>query len=133
MNIAVASKVKHAGLWRSMRASGCPIISTWIDDASIPKASRDINDLWRRSINEAAYCDAFIIYRELDDTLEGALIELGAALARGTPVFAVGLRDLGVAKYNRIRHFDDLDSAMQAATSKGAALPVNDGQIGGAK
>ena len=114
MSIYVASKTKHADLWKAMRAAGYPINSTWIDEAGVGE-TLDFNDLWTRCINEAAYCDALVVYREPDDVLKGAWVELGAALSHDRPVMAVGLRDFTIAKYDAIQHFDHINSAMMAA------------------
>jgi hypothetical protein len=112
--IYIASKTRHAGRWLALRAAGHPIISTWIDEAGIG-ASADLDDLWQRCISEAALCAVLIVYREPEDTLKGAWVEIGAALVRGTPVFAVGLRDYTIAKYHRVRHFDTVEEAFDVA------------------
>ena len=87
--IYVASHTKHARMWRSLRASGYPIISTWIDEAGEGE-SEDLEDLAVRCVNEAMDADYVILYSAKGDTLRGALIEAGAALAAGKLVFAVG-------------------------------------------
>jgi hypothetical protein len=87
--IYVASKTYHAAIWRNFRAQGQPIISTWIDEAG-PGESRDRADLWRRCIAEASRCWALILFAEDGETLKGALLETGAALAHGRPVILFG-------------------------------------------
>lgn len=49
----------------------------------------DFADLWTRCVNEAASADALILYAMPDDHLKGALVEVGAALARQVPVYIV--------------------------------------------
>lgn len=114
--IYIASKTRHADRWLTLRAAGAPIISTWIDEAGEGQ-SADLNNLWQRCISEAATCAVMIVYREPEDTLKGAWVEMGAAMAFGTPVFAVGLRDYTIAKYDRVRHFDTIEEAFKAAIS----------------
>lgn len=113
--VYVASKVKHAEMWKDLRAfARDPIISTWIDEAGEGETS-DFADLWRRCVFEASHAGALIIYRRPDEVLKGAWIELGAALASGVPVFAVGIEEFTVAKDSRIQHFDRLHEARHAA------------------
>jgi hypothetical protein len=113
--IYIASKTKHADRWRFLRDKvGEPIISTWIDEAGEGE-STDLNDLWRRCLSEAANCALLLLYREPDDVLKGGWIELGAALANGVPVFAVGIEEYTVAKHKGIRHFPDMKSAIAEA------------------
>lgn len=109
--IYVASKTKHADRWRAWRSAGLPIISTWIDEAG-PGESADLSDLWIRCIREASECELLVCYREADDVLKGAFIELGAALANGREVWAVGLSGFTVAHHPGIRHFDTLDALL---------------------
>lgn len=87
--IYLASKTAHAARWRQLRASGAPIISTWIDEAGAGE-SKCLADLWLRCVDEAAGATCVIVYREPGEVLKGAFIEAGAALAVGTPVYAVG-------------------------------------------
>ncbi len=112
--IYVASKTKHAERWRSLRAAGMPILSTWIDEAGAGE-SGDLSDLWRRCILEASTASALVLYREPDDVLKGGWVELGAALAAGVPVLAVGIEEFTVAKDKRIRHFATVEHAMSYA------------------
>lgn len=113
--IYIASKVKHAGDWRALRdEEKAPIISTWIDEAGEGE-SGDLADLWRRCIGEASSAGALVIYRLPDEVLKGAWVELGAALASGVPVFAVGLDGFTIAHDSRIRHFSGFSEAFNAA------------------
>jgi len=115
--IYIASKTRHARRWRYLRDKvGEPIISTWIDEAEEGE-SHDLDDLWRRCIAEASSCDVLIVYREPSDMLKGAWIEVGAALASGVPVYAIGLEDFTIAKYRRLTHFPNMREAISAARS----------------
>jgi nucleoside 2-deoxyribosyltransferase len=114
MTIYTASKTKHAALWRQLRDAGAPIISTWIDEAGEGE-SADLHDLWERCISESKACDALIVYREPEDVLKGAWVEIGAALAVGKPVYAVGLNGFTISKYRGIQHFPSLAAAFKAA------------------
>lgn len=116
--IYVASKVKHAPMWRKMRDRGgpdpFPICSTWIDEAR-DKQSPSPADLWRRCVSEAANADAVIPYVEPGEVLKGALVEVGAALARGVPVFVVGEPDGSWASHPLVRRCASLDEAQAEA------------------
>ena len=121
--IYIASKTRHADRWKALRAAGEPIISTWIDEAG-PGESSDLNDLWARCIREASSCEVLIAYREPEDILKGAWIEIGAALAVGIPVVGVGLRDFTIANYEKITHMKSIGNAFAAANAIRAALPT---------
>lgn len=110
--IYIASKVKHASRWRELRANGANIISTWIDETEVGQ-SQDLNDLWHRCVKEAATADFLVLYREPEENLKGAWVELGAALACGTTVFAIGIGEYTVAHDRRIRHFDRIEDAFE--------------------
>ena len=111
--IYIASKTKYAENWRGWRTRGLPIVSTWIDEAG-PGESADLADLWLRCIREASSCDLLVCYRAPDDVLKGAFIELGAALASGREVWAVGLDEYTVANHPSIRHITTLDDLRQS-------------------
>lgn len=96
--IYFASKTKWAPRWREYRAQGIPVISSWIDEAGVGETS-DFADLWVRCISEASRADALIVYRESGEILKGAFIEVGAALANGRRVFAIGCQDLSFVNH----------------------------------
>lgn len=114
--IYFASKTRHAPRWREIRASGVPVISTWIDQAEEGQTS-DWQDLWDRCIGEASHAGALIVYREEGDRLRGALCEMGAALASGVRVFWVGpTEDMGSAmKHREVTIMATLEEAIAAA------------------
>lgn len=87
--IYIASKTKHAWRWKRLRNEGFPINSTWIDEAGVGQ-SESLKDLWCRCISEASHANALIAYREHDEILKGAFVEIGAALAHNRDVFVVG-------------------------------------------
>lgn len=84
--IYVASKTRHATMWRAYRAK-YPIISSWIDEAEAGQTA-DFGELWVRIKKEIRRSKALILYVEPDDavTLKGALIEVGMALECDIPV-----------------------------------------------
>jgi len=101
--IYFASKTVHAAKWRELRAAGCPINSTWIDEAEKGQ-SRDLTDLWRRCIDESCRASVLIAYREPSEVLKGTLVEIGAALATGGPVMLVGFDDRDAPAYSFRHH-----------------------------
>ena len=87
--IYTASKTSHAQKWIDLRASGLPIISTWIDEAGAGQSACMV-DLWKRCVSESGGANALIVYAEDGDILKGGYVEVGCALSNGVPVFAVG-------------------------------------------
>lgn len=86
--IYAASKTKHAQMWRQLRLK-YPIISTWIDEAGQGDTT-DRSELARRCIAEVVECDFVVLYCEQDETMKGAFIEVGAALALNKEVRFIG-------------------------------------------
>lgn len=102
--IYIASKAMHGERWRALRASGVPIIATWIDESGEGETS-DWGALWTRSVEEAAGAAAVLVYNEPGERMKGALSEIGAALAAGTPVFWAGPDvDPEGKEYTVVRH-----------------------------
>ncbi|SFJ68333.1 hypothetical protein [Methylobacterium brachiatum] len=112
--IYMASKTAHAPRWRQMRADGLPIISTWIDEAGAGE-SQCLKDLWRRCVDEAAGADCVIVYREPGEVLKGAFVEVGAALAVGTPVYAVGCDEFSFVNHADVTRCVSLEHALNSA------------------
>ena len=110
--IYIASKVAHADRWRLLRDKiGYPIISTWIDEAGVGE-SQDLSDLWDRCITEASSAEVLVLNCEPGEMLKGGWVELGAALASGVPVIAVGIDAFSVANHRGIRHMPSMKEVM---------------------
>lgn len=121
--IYTASKTRHAGIWKALRATGAPVISTWIDEAG-PGESADLSDLWIRCIQESSLAAVVIAYCEDGDILKGGYVEIGAALAYGVPVLAVGLpAGSSLLHHPLVTIVDDLDSAVVLAKQIAASHP----------
>lgn len=99
--IYTASRTRHAGIWQAFRQEGFSIVATWIDEAG-PGETADMGELWQRCIQEAKNVSALVLYREDNEPLKGALVEVGAALANGVPVFTVGCGNL--SEYSWLHH-----------------------------
>lgn len=113
--IYVASKISHAPKWKALRDAGVPINSTWIDRPFVIDPE-ELTDLWVYCIAEVQNADALVVYcASPEELLKGALSELGAALALGIPVFAVGITHLTIHKHPGITNLDSLDEAFHAA------------------
>lgn len=129
--IYIASKTVHGPRWRALREAGVPIISTWIDESEVG-ATSDWPDLWSRCIGEASSCVALVAYREEGETLKGGLVEVGAALASGRRVYAVGLADQTVRHHPLFHVVDTLEDALRDATNDvecaRAAMELQDGR-----
>lgn len=89
IRIYVASKCKHAKMWKELRSRPLPITSTWIDEAGAGETV-DTKELWVRVIREASTATALLFYSEDGEIQKGGLVEVGAALSHGVPVYAVG-------------------------------------------
>ena len=122
--IYMASKTAHAPRWRSMRANGLPIISTWIDEAGKGE-TQCFADLWRRCVDEAAAADAVIVYREPDEVLKGAFVEVGAALAVGTPVYAVGCNEFSFVHHAGVTRCVSIEHALNCALGNASLVPAS--------
>lgn len=119
INVYLASKTAHAWRWKDLRGhwarSRITIYSSWINEAG-PGESKSMRNLWYRCVNEACFADVLIAYREKDEELKGALVEIGAALAHDVPVFLVG--DWPKEKFSFLHHphvFIGYDIAMVGA------------------
>ena len=112
--IYIASKTTHGARWREMRASGLPVISTWIDEAE-QGATSNWPDLWSRCISEASSCGALVVYREGDEVLKGAWAEVGAAISAGVTVYAVGCDDFSIKHHPLFIRMPTLESALENA------------------
>ena len=88
MKVYVASKVKHAELWKRLRKAMC-ISATWIDEAGEGHTA-DRSELAVRCLREVSEASALVLYCQPGDILRGALLEAGAALALGIQVYCVG-------------------------------------------
>lgn len=112
--IYIASKTVHANKWKRLRAQGVEIVSTWIDEAG-PGETADFSDLWKRCVAEASNCRKLICYRETGETLKGAFIEVGAALAREIPVYCVGdFEGMSFTNHPLVRTAESIDAAVRA-------------------
>lgn len=86
--VYVASRAtpERSAMWRQLRTTGVPIISSWIDQAE-KQETADFSDLWVRMVDEIHRSEFLLLYVEgLDFPLKGALVEVGIALAEGIPV-----------------------------------------------
>lgn len=130
--IYIASKTTHGARWRDLRASGVPIISTWIDEAEAG-ATSNWPDLWHRCVREASRAAATIVYREPGEVLKGAFVEMGAALSSGRTVFAVGCEEFSVRHHMRVVPCSSLEEALELAhehiaSLSPAATPVSEAE-----
>lgn len=111
--IYVASRVKHADMWRDIRRAGRRIISTWIDEAGVGQTV-DFSNLWERCIREASLADVTIVYREdQQEILKGAYLEVGAALSADRSVFAVGFEGANFMKHPNVEFCGSIDDALK--------------------
>lgn len=116
MTIYIASKTVHGKRWQKLKASGVPIISTWIYESEKGE-TEDFADLWHRCITEASIANYTIVYREPNEVLKGAFIEVGASLAAGNTVFAIGCEEFSFVKHPRVIVVPSIEKALEYANS----------------
>lgn len=89
MNFYVASKTRHAEMWKRLRARGLSVVSTWIDEAGEGE-TWDYTELWTRIEREVKSADAVLFYADGDDSgWKGVYIEAGVAIGNGIPVYMI--------------------------------------------
>lgn len=114
-----ASKTKNAKRWATLRATGVPIISSWIDGVRgiIPNPTPMG---WYLNILEAGGCRALIAYFEEGEEYAGTFLEIGAALAHDRQVYVVGLTDQSQHQWSWLLHpnvhcVDTIETALSLA------------------
>lgn len=112
--IYIASKTIHADRWKTLRAEGLPIISSWIDEAGAGETG-DWADLWLRCVAEASRATVTIVYREPADILKGAFVEAGAALASGRRIIVVGCDEMSFVRHPNAATAASLEEALAHA------------------
>ena len=119
--IYVASKSRHWPWWAALRAAGIPIVASWVD-AGFNHAGAEPPDWalhWLKCIDEAAAADVVLMFARADENQNGALIEVGAALAAGKRVFLVSPHDWSWRHLPHVRRFETLADAIAAIVGMG--------------
>ncbi|MFI5296533.1 MAG: hypothetical protein ACHREM_00425 [Polyangiales bacterium] len=109
--IYVASKVLHAPMWRTLRAAGAHVVSTWIDEDG-PGQTKDYAEFWTRIVEEIRRADALLFLAMPDEDHSGGTpVEAGIALGLQKPIALVGMPKKGtwinhplVARVSTLRH-----------------------------
>jgi nucleoside 2-deoxyribosyltransferase len=89
-----ASLPERSEAWRKLRdVDGYLIVSSWIDVVMQPLNADDtkpLHAIWENITQEVTTAERVIVYAEPDDfPLKGTLVEVGMALAVGTPIYLV--------------------------------------------
>lgn len=89
-----ASLPERSEAWRKLRdVDGYLIVSSWIDVVTQPLNEDDtkpLHTIWENITQEVTTAERVIVYAEPDDfPLKGTLVEVGMALAVGTPIYLV--------------------------------------------
>lgn len=89
-----ASLPERSEAWRKLRdVDGYLIVSSWIDVVTQPLNDNDtkpLHAIWENITQEVTTAERVIVYAEPDDfPLKGTLVEVGMALAVGTPIYLV--------------------------------------------
>jgi hypothetical protein len=126
--IYIASKAVHGGRWQELRATGYPIMSTWIDEYG-PGQTKSWSDLYARAVREASTAKALIVYCETGEILKGALVEVGAALGAGVPVFAVGCEHQNFCHHPLVTRCASLKAALADALQEATRFGAGNSQL----
>ena len=116
VTIYTASKPTHAPKWRKLRHDGLAIIATWIDYAD-DGAVVDWQKLWLSCVEEPARANITLLYIEEEETLRGAYVEMGVALANNRRVFIVNphkVRVTDASHHPLVTCFTSLEVAVEA-------------------
>lgn len=95
MKIYTASKISHAQMWRQLRAEHPyhHFTASWPDLIALnlesEKSPLVFRDAWEQNIREVLEADILLLYFHESERLEGALVEVGAALAAGKRVHII--------------------------------------------
>ena len=120
--VYIASKAKYGHEWLAMRDAGYPVISTWIEESGEGQ-TLDWPDLWTRCISEASKAAVLVLVCRDGDTLKGAWAEVGAALANGRRVLAVGIEAFSIRHHPLVTLCENEGEAFSAAAIL-AAIPL---------
>lgn len=89
MKFYVASKTRHAEMWKKLRARGLTVTSSWIDEAGEGETG-DYKELWDRIEREVRGSDALLFYADGSDSgWKGAFFEAGIAVGHGIPIYMI--------------------------------------------
>jgi hypothetical protein len=88
--VYVASHIRFIDYWHRVRESGIEISSSWIDSPASRNDNNAISKLWINCFEEIRQADMVMIKAEKEDKFKGVLVEIGAALVLGKPVYLVG-------------------------------------------
>jgi len=88
--VYVASHIRFAEYWRKQRDSGVQISSSWIDHPASRNDNEAISRLWEKCFEEIRRSDMILVRSEKEDRLKGVLVEIGAGLVLGKPVYLMG-------------------------------------------
>lgn len=83
----------RASQWRAMRElwAEFAFTSRWIDQiGAIPETPENARAFWQQDLEDISRSDALVLYAEPSDTLRGALVETGMAIALRKRVLLVG-------------------------------------------
>lgn len=89
-----ASLPERSEAWRKLRdVDGYLVVSSWIDVVTNPlnaDNTKPLHTIWENITQEVTTAERVIVYAEPNDfPLKGTLVEVGLALAVGTPIYLV--------------------------------------------
>jgi len=124
--VYVASRLQYASMWRSYRegwATSVRVTSRWLD---VVGEVSDKGGLWQGLMADIVRSDVLLAYGEAGEVWQGALVEVGAALALGKPVLVVGAGVNSFWSHPLVTRFDTVEAAM---ASLGVQRPLSPAPI----
>ncbi len=119
MKVYCASKSKYWPWWTALRAAGIPITATWVDwDFNKDTGREPSHDSWQAHwiacIEQARDADIVLAFCGAEESQNGALLEVGAALGAGKMVYLVTEHNWSWRHHPKVRLFATLEAATTA-------------------
>lgn len=114
-----ASHPRHVQLWRQYQDQLGPLVQTSWLKLTTPETPAQAGALCETCLQEASQAAVLVAYAEPDDVLRGTYAEIGACLAHGGHVLAVGLDPgLLLLQHPRVEQCRALDVALGIAVRR---------------
>jgi nucleoside 2-deoxyribosyltransferase len=92
LSFYTAGKIWHAPKFRHLRDEvKLPVNSRWIDleaDSDLVQNHKD--KLWEMCLEDVLKASFVLVYAEPEDLQNGALVEIGMAMAANKPIYSIG-------------------------------------------
>jgi len=107
LKIYTASKMVHGKLWLSWQsdhafASKFIFHARWLKHVQLmtPDTPEQAREFWQQDEQDVRQADVLLCFADQGETLRGALVEVGIAIANNVPVVIGGLGDFGTWQWH---------------------------------